>query len=138
MLLEVEEIEEDALPLTLAFQEPATFAVRAAGDVTFDEVQILFNDLRSHPRMCFGVSIIVDAREVENTPSTMELRVIAGDLKSLFDLGLAAVAIVADRTFVYGVARMFAAFAEALGENVHAFRCTDEALTWLQDQPHAA
>ena len=126
------------MPLDLNFQEPDTFTVRASGHVTFDEIQAAFQQLSSDPRMCCGVGVIVDGREVDGVPSTTELRVIAGDLRALFDLGLCAVAIVADRTFVYGVARMFAAFAEALGENVHAFRCPVEARAWLEDQPHAA
>lgn len=126
------------MPLDLTFQDPDTFAVRASGDVTFDEIQAAFQQLSNDARMCCGVAVIVDGREVEGVPSTSELRIIAGDLKVLFDRGLCAVAIVADRTFVYGVARMFAAFAEALGQNVHAFRCPDEARAWLEDQPHAA
>jgi hypothetical protein len=126
------------MSLELAFQEPATFTVRAAGSVTYDQVQVLLRELRAHPLMRAGVSIIVDARDVDSVPTTSELRVIAVDLKTVFDLGLEAVAIVADQTFVYGVARMFAAFAEALGQNVHAFRCADEAHAWLHDQPHAA
>jgi hypothetical protein len=126
------------MPLALAFQEPATFKVRASGGVTYEEVQVLLEEMRNHPRMCAGVSIIVDAHDVDGVPSTSELRLIAVDLKTLFDRGLDAVAIVADRTFVYGVARMFASFAEALGENVHAFRCSDEARAWLNEQRHAA
>lgn len=126
------------MSLELAFQEPATFTVRAAGSVTYDQVQVLLSELRTHPQMCAGVSIIVDARDVESVPTTSELRVIAVDLKTVFDRGLEAVAIVSDQTFVYGVARMFAAFAEALGENVHAFRCSNEARAWLNEQPHAA
>lgn len=123
------------MSLELAFQEPETFSVRASGNVTFDEIQAAFHDLSVHPRMHSGVFILVDGREIDGVPTTMELRVIATDLKALFDLGLRAVAIVADRTFVYGVARMFAAFAGALGQNVHAFRRPEEARAWLETQP---
>ena len=127
------------MPLDLAFQEPSTFVIRASGNVTFDESQRMIDQLRDDPRVRADVGVYVDGRDVESAPTTMELRILAGDLKPVFDQGIGAMAIVADKTFVYGIARMFQAFAEALGENVHAFRSPDEARDWLTDQTkHAA
>lgn len=127
------------MPVDLAFQEPSTFVVRASGNVTFDEAQNVIEQLRVDPRVRADVGVYVDGRDVESAPTTMELRILAGDLKPVFDQGIGAMAIVADKTFVYGIARMFQAFAEALGENVHAFRTPDEARDWLTAQTqHAA
>ena len=115
------------------------FVVRASGRVTIDEGLAIIDQLRADSRLCCGVSLIVDGCNVDSAPSATDLRILAGELKPLFDQGLAAVAIFTDRTFVYGVARMFAAFAEAFGENVHVFRTEDEARGWIEEQtPHAA
>lgn len=119
------------MPIALEFDEPSTFTVHAAGKVTYDECEALLDELQRHPRLCCGAQVYVDGRDVESTPSTSELRDIARDLGPLVERGIGPIAFVTDKTFIYGVARMFSAFAEAMGATVHAFRSEREALDWL-------
>jgi len=121
------------VPIALEFEEPSTFTVYATGKVTYDECEALLDELQHHPRLCCGVQVYVDGRDVESTPSTSELRAIARDLQPLVERGIGPIAFVTDKTFIYGVARMFSAFAEAMGATVHAFRSEEEAHHWLTE-----
>ena len=75
--------------------------------------------------------MLVDASAVEGVPSTAELRIVARDMLPMVDHGLIAVGIVTDNPFVYGVARMFVVFADAVGAKVGAFKKFDDAQQWL-------
>ena len=119
------------MPVELQFEEPATFKVRASGEVTFAEVEVLLGEILTHPNLGHGVRMLVDGREVEKAPSTPELRKIAADFGPLVERGLGPVAIVTDSQVIYGVARMFSVFAEMVNANVAPFRCIDEARRWL-------
>jgi hypothetical protein len=122
------------MPVELQFEEPATFKVRASGEVTFQEVENLLGEIITHPQLCCGVRMLIDGREVEKAPSASELRTIAADLKPLLDRGLGPMAIVTDSALIYGVARMFSVFAEAVRANVAPFRRMDDAQAWLSSQ----
>src|SRR6266545_5055292 len=99
------------MPVELQYEEPATFKVRASGEVTFAEVEDLLGEILAHPQLRGGVRMLVDGREIEKAPSTPELRKIAADFGPLVDRGLGPVAIVTGSAFIYGVARMFSVFA---------------------------
>ena len=121
------------MPVAVEFEEPSTFRVRTSGAVTFDEVEQVLEEIERHPRL--GDSrILVDAREVRDVPTTPELRSIAIEMGRLVDRGLGPVAIVTETTFVYGVVRMFATFAEAASVRVQPFKCMVEATRWLDAQ----
>jgi hypothetical protein len=119
------------MPVALGFSEPSTFVVHAAGHVTYNEVEAILDQILEHPRLCCGVRVLIDGRLVGGAPSTDELRTIARHLKPLLDRGLGPVAIVASSPFIYGIARMFSVFAEAMRANVAPFRCMNEARGWL-------
>lgn len=119
------------MPVELSHQEPGTFVITASGVVTHEEATRLLNTLRQHPRMGPGTELLADARAVTGVPSTEELRAIATLLRPLREHGLGPVAIVSSTAFVYGVARMFAVFAELMDARVAAFRSMDEARAWL-------
>jgi hypothetical protein len=121
------------VPIALEFGEPSTFTVHAAGRVTYAECEMLLDELQHHPRLCCGVQVYVDGRNVESTPSTSELRAIARDLRPLVERGIGPIAFVAEKPFIYGVGRMFSVFAEAMGATVRAFRSEDEAHHWLTE-----
>jgi hypothetical protein len=125
------------MPVELEFEGPSIFRVRASGAVTFEEVEKLLGEIRADPRLCCGVSVLVDGREVEKAPTAAELRAIAADMKPLLDHGLGPVAIVTDSPFIYGVARMFSVFAEMVSANVAPFHCIDEARRWLSSPTKA-
>jgi hypothetical protein len=125
--------EHQPLPLDLAFTEPGRFQVRASGAVTFEQVEAFLVDLVKHPGAKPGMEFLVDASLVEAVPSTPELRRIARMLKPLVERGMTGIAIVTENPFVYGVARMFSVFAEAVGANVGTFREAAEARRWLAE-----
>lgn len=121
------------MPVAVAFAPPDLFVVRATGEVTYLDCQRAVDDILAHPAASTseGRKILVDARGVVAAPATMELQALARDMKVLIARGYGPLAIVTDRTFVYGVARMFAVFAEAFGMHVSAFHSVDEAADWL-------
>lgn len=122
------------MPIALEFEEPCTFRVRAGGAVTFPEVEDLLAQLEQHAMLSSRPAVLVDATEVEEVPSTSELRLIAASVGRLVRLGLGPVAIVTGSTFVYGVVRMFGFFAEAENANVVPFKSPGEAVRWLSEQ----
>lgn len=111
--------------------------VRATGHVTHDECQRALDDILAHPAQEGTRTILVDARGVTGAPRSSELQSLARDMKVFVRRGYGPMAIVTDRTFVYGVARMFAVFAEAFGLHVRAFQSVDEASAWLDSAPVA-
>lgn len=126
------------MPVAVAFLKPDTFVIHASGDVTYAEVQRSIDDILAHRDFDERRKLLVDARAVEAAPSTGELRAIVRDMKPLFDKRVSVMAIVTDTTFVYGVARMFAVFAESFGLRVRAFRTMEDAEVWLAVQPKDA
>jgi hypothetical protein len=126
------------MPLRLDFAGPSTFVVHASGKVTLEEIRSSMAELLAHERFAPGVSLLSDWREATGAPSAAELRLIAQETAPLVHRGLGPVAIVCSSAFIYGVARMFAVFAEVVHANVAAFRSMDEALQWLEAQPKPA
>lgn len=120
------------MPLTLTFQEPDIFLVQASGSVSFTEAQDTQAQILADPRLADGSCMLVDCRELKAAPSAGELRQLAGNLVPMLDRGLGAIAIVTSSPMVYGVARMFATFAELVNAHVMPFKCMDEAKNWLK------
>ena len=125
---------QSTLPLDLEFARPARFKLRASGEVTLGEVERAIEAMVAHPELTHGTDVLIDASEVEGVPSTPELRSAARALVPLLDKGLVAVCVVSHNPFIYGVARMFSVFAEAVGVQVGAFREFDGAHRWLTDR----
>ena len=124
--------DNQAMPVAVGFAKPDVFVVRATGDVTYDECQRAIDEILYHPASDTGRKILVDGRGTTTAPKTTELQAIARDMRLLIARGYGPMAIVTDRSFVYGVARMFAVFAEAFGLQVRAFHSVDEASGWLE------
>ena len=119
------------MPLAYAFSRPREISMIARGDVSFADVAVVLDELLDDPRLEPGCQLLVDCRGVTSAPSTPELRIIARDLAPLHQRGVERIAVCADSTFVYGVARMFAVFAEVFGLHVAAFRDVRDARQWL-------
>lgn len=119
------------MPITAEFEQPSTFVLEASDRVTLNETLRTIDELLGHPHLSPGTRILIEGRSVTHAPSSAELRIIAREIKVLLDYGVVAIAIVTGHTFVYGVARLFAAFAEAVGANVGVFRSPDQARRWL-------
>ena len=124
------------MAVAVAFSQPDTFVIHASGDVTYAEVQRAIDDILAHRDFAERRKLLVDSQRVTGAPSTAELRAIVRDMKPLFDKQVSTMAIVTDTSFVYGVARMFAVFAESFGLRVRAFRTMEDAEVWLAVQPN--
>ena len=121
------------MPFAVEFQEPCYFRVQLSGVPTVEQVERFIELMERDPRLRKQrACMLVDAREMRDVLTTAELRNVAMSMGRLVDLGLGPVAVVTETTFVYGVIRMFATFAEAVSLEVHPFRCMDEAQKWLE------
>jgi hypothetical protein len=119
------------MPVAVGFTPPDIFLIHASGEVTYPEIQRSIDRILAHPELADRRKLLVDGHAVTGAPSSSELRAIVRDMKPLFDHDVSTMAVVTDKEFVYGVARMFAVFAEAFGLHVRAFRTMEEAERWL-------
>jgi len=114
----------------IEFHEPCYFRIRTTGAVTMENVRDFIDAMELDPRIP-KCCMLVDARGVSELPTAPELRDIAHWMGRLVDRGMGPIAIVTEATFVYGVVRMFATYAEAVSLQVQPFKCMNEAQTWL-------
>ncbi len=98
------------------------------------QIEAMAAEVLAHPGLAGGTDMIIEADEVERVPPTKDLRAVADMMVPMLDRGLGALAIVSTKPFVYGVARVFAVFAESVGFTVNAFREPDDASRWLADR----
>jgi len=122
------------MPLVVAYAPPCTMLVRASGWVTYEEAQRAIDQMLTIPGSARGRGILIEADDVREAPSTMELRALARDIRPLVERGMGHMAIASKRPFVIGVARMFGVFAEMYNLKVLAFRTLEEAEQWLREQ----
>lgn len=122
------------MPLVVAHAPPSTMLVRASGWVTYEEAQGAIGQMLTIPGSAHSRGILIDADDVQEAPSTMELRALARDLRPVVERGIGHMAIASKRPFVIGVARMFGVFAEMFELRVMAFRTLEEAKEWLREQ----
>ena len=108
--------------------------MRASGEITIVEIEHTQLTLLAHEGLVPGADLIVEANEVSGVPTAGELRRAATLLAVLRTKGLGATAFVTDNPLVFGVARMFGVFAEAVGATVQVFRVGDEARDWLEER----
>jgi hypothetical protein len=121
------------VPIAYMFSRPREITLIARGEVTFADIAVILDELLDDPSIVPGTQMLVDARQVTDVPSTPELRLVARDMAPLHQRGVVRMAVCAEGAFVYGVARMFGVFAEAIGLHVAAFRNMREARDWLSD-----
>lgn len=119
------------MPVTYDFEMPATFAVRASGNVTYGEVKAAIDRIAADPRLTPGTVMLTETRDVIAAPSAMELRAIAGDLRALHQRGMVAFATLVHNDFLFGIGRMIGTFANAVGVNADTFRHESTARAWL-------
>jgi hypothetical protein len=119
------------MPLALGRADERTLIVQASGDVTYEDVQRLIGEVARVVDGSPGARILVDNRQVTSVPSTAELKAIAAALKPLIASGVTGFAIVTGSAFLYGIGRMFGAFADVAGAKVAVFRDLEGATAWL-------
>ena len=121
------------MPVTYEIdREFALIRTRCTGDVTFAEVVSHFRELENHASLPARLDVLLDLTEMQSIPDSDQLTSVAREVEILrqkVDWG--SCAIVANRDILFGISRMFHAFAEAHFANLNVFRELAEAELWL-------
>lgn len=120
-----------AMPVTVSFEQPDLFILRAYGPVTYVEVLGAIDRLLADSRLGPGTGIFIDNRGVTTTPTIAEVASIASHFQDVFTRGATRLALLSDSEQVHEVARMFAAFASTVGAVARGFRDARQAMEWL-------
>ena len=115
------------MPVRVTFEEPSRFVLEGTGRITGAESIDAFEQVRNHLRFRKGVTVLAVTRGITGVPPTDELREIVTSAIALRNEGMAAMAIVTQPGFTYGVARMFSALADLAGVRVDVFEDVNEA-----------
>ena len=116
--------------------DPHRNLVRTAcsGDVNPKEVNDHFRDLASNPNRPDRLNVLLDLTQMTSIPDTEQVRGASYELRMHPELRLNACAIVAGGDHLFGMMRMFQAFAEDSFEITQAFRTVAEAEAWLAER----
>lgn len=105
---------------------------RCIGDVTFSEVLDHLRILERDIRRPEALDVLLDLTELTNLPRSEQLRVVSEEIGMLQPrVRFRACALVAPRDVVFGLARMFEAFAASRFEATRVCRSLGEAEDWL-------
>ena len=122
------------MPLTFDFED-GVGVFRSSGEVQYEEaMQVYQGGLDALVARDDAVSLVLfDLLESGENRSQAELRAIVDAARRT--LGDARMALVAKSGLLYGLSRMFSAFAEQAGFAVEVFKRREEALAWLRGGP---
>ncbi len=110
-----------------------TITTRCVGDLTQAEVMQHFQELSLDPACPKYLNVLLDLTESNTTPDSAQLHMVIDAIRSLHErVRFEACAIVAARDAMYGMARMFAVFAEPYFRSLAVFREVREAQVWLE------
>lgn len=108
---------------------------RCVGDVTFDEVLGHFRTLSEDPACPERLDVLLDLVALTSLPDPGQLRAVTARIGEVRErVRFDACAIVANRTVLFGMMRMFQVFAEGRFRATSVFESLDEAVEWLQTQ----
>jgi hypothetical protein len=108
------------------------------GQVALPEVLAHFDVLQQDPRRSSHLDVLLDLRELSTPPGSPELRSVANRIGRVSGLTFGRCAIVVDRDLVFGLSRMFEAFAHEHFEEIQVFREPAAAEAWLARAPKSA
>jgi hypothetical protein len=118
---------EATVPISVSFEATAQFRLTGTGKITGAESVRALNEVLAHPKFERGTTLLALTYDVTGAPPSDELREIVVAATSLRKAGMAALIIVTEPGFVYGVARMFASLADLAGVQVEVFQDAIEA-----------
>jgi len=105
---------------------------RCSGDVKLADVVAHFRELERDASLPECLDVLLDLTEVGTNPGSDQLRSAAREVEILSrKIEWGACAIVADRDILFGIARMFHAFAADQFTQANVFREREEAERWL-------
>ena len=104
------------------------------GDVKASQIKHAFDAVVSGPEFARGAGLVVDATGLHHEYSEEEIRTLAMHMAAQRDsLGRhLAVVVSPDSKLQFGLARMFATYADIHELKVSVFTSLDEALRWLE------
>lgn len=106
---------------------------RCLGNVTLAEVLDHFPALVHDPACPDRLDVLLDLSEVTSVPERHQLRQVSYKIGSISDrVQFGACAIVAPTDFLFGLSRMFEAFAEKWFRQIKVFRGIADAEAWLK------
>ena len=105
--------------------------VNATGIVAREDMDRLRARLLSDGRLQPGMSMILEAKEVDSRLTFTDLQEIAGRLSGIFEKGIGKVAVVVDSRYAYSLAKTFSVFAANEPVRMKPFRDRESADRWL-------
>jgi hypothetical protein len=105
--------------------------VTCVGNVTPREVLAYFDKLEGDPECPARVDALVDLRGVTSLPESRQLRAMSARIAGARRIAFGLCAIAASSDVMFGIARMFAVYAEAYFEQIQVFRALAEGDAWL-------
>jgi hypothetical protein len=106
---------------------------RCSGEVTLRQVLDHFDRLEQDPDRPPRLHVLLELTGLVTVPRSDELQDVARRISRLAGLRFGVCAILVDRDLVFGIARIFAAFAEGRFEAVQVFKSAAAAEAWLAD-----
>ena len=121
------------MPVTYIINKPGEFIhTRCVGETTIEEVIGHFETLVQDPDCPERLDVLLDLSEVASIPESEQLWTISDKIaETLIRVQFGRCAIVAIRPVLFGMMRMFQAFAEDHFSGVCVFKNEDEARNWL-------
>jgi hypothetical protein len=105
---------------------------RCTGDVTFPEVIQHFRDLQGDDSLPPRLDVLLDLTGMDSIPESNQLDTIAQEVEALKPkIEWGACVVVADRDVLFGMSRVFQAFAQEQFSASNVVRDLDEAERWL-------
>jgi hypothetical protein len=113
-------------------QATRTIYTRCYGPVTLAEVIDHFRELAADPECPSYLDVMLEWTDTSIVPLSRELREVARHIALLRDrVRFGAFAVVAGKTVLFGMSRMFLVFADGLFDETAVFRTAAEAEVWL-------
>ncbi len=109
------------------------FRLVGTGSTDTDGYRSAIQSVVNHPSFEPGYQLLVDARNLNYTPSPSEVYMFAKMHTSIEAFKSRKVAVVVSKISDYGMANMFAALCNLSGVKVEAFLSIQEAELWLAE-----
>ena len=106
---------------------------RCSGEVTLQQVLDHFDRLEQDPDRPPRLHVLLELTGLVTAPRSDELQAVARRINRLADLRFGLCAILVDRDLIFGIARIFVAFAEGRFEAVQVFKSAVAAEAWLAE-----
>lgn len=120
------------MPITYDI-DPVRGVVRTSctGPVPVSEVLAHFDEPQRDPRRPAHLDVMLDLRGLSTPPNSPQLRSVANRIGRVAGFRFGRCAIVVDSDLIFGLARIFEAFARDHFEEIQVFRDADAAEGWL-------